>query len=855
MGERSRPVASAYRAVFGPIVAMLLAVAVAWPAPAAAQVESSIEQAPLFALCERWCALVDAKGQAVTDRVFDAIDESPGQAITTASIVYTRDGKKGAVDRSGRTAVAPTHKELIHYASGVLMGYDPSPVEGKPPTVTLYDESGRKLLQDSAGTTFGAWPGNNDGTGRVVLNDRCTENPAAACNFRFPAFFTGQSEVAFTYFTPSLLAGYAIAAVRKSDGRNGYGLVDEALQFVVEPKYASVDFSKTGLGRVTLANGATAVIDRQGRTVVEAGRYDAVHIPFSDDDPFITAFKPGEKNCGDHLLRDGSLVAMPAGLCAFSEDHGRSLDYFTVHGADGRTGAVDLDGRLIVPAIHEELTPLNRQYLRFGAGPRASRRFGIVDRSGREILPARYQWIRTLDQEGGQPPGLLEDAFIASVAENRVGLLDAKGQWRIPPVYRDGQVLSAQLLAFKEADGRHYRLFRADGTDLDLRVGALPRRPLMRAGKTAPDALEFEVDAPGGKKHGLLDLQGRVVLPADFRVLLFNAQDGLWRAHQEKDGKSTVALVDSDGKLQRPPEELAAIAGTFAGGAALAETSDRKPVLIGIDGRTLARFDTLFPELAARAELQNEVVAAIDGCVNPDPAAEPSEQPKLDPSFERICASNALREASRAVEKTYLEKLAGFLYCDPRPVMALHKAYARAVRAATDERAVLTEMKAFAGRILAAPECVKSADLRIGAAVPKPLQRELARQIDARDRDAGLTWRELRLADRKYIVAEPADLAAIDGPHWLFGQNADARWRLWLAADGSPQTVTGKDNGQPLFATQVRGAFDSELTYHAFDGSRYRAVAACAFYDADGGTRSFAICNEAPVRNSKKKDR
>ncbi|MFT4247468.1 MAG: hypothetical protein QM581_05425, partial [Pseudomonas sp.] len=57
------------------------------PPSARADVPPEPPPAPLFALCERWCALVDAQGHAVTPRVFDRLGDN-GDPLRTRAIAY-----------------------------------------------------------------------------------------------------------------------------------------------------------------------------------------------------------------------------------------------------------------------------------------------------------------------------------------------------------------------------------------------------------------------------------------------------------------------------------------------------------------------------------------------------------------------------------------------------------------------------------------------------------------------------------------------------------------------------------------------------------------------------------------------
>jgi hypothetical protein len=804
---------------------MLLSLAWLTQAGAAPLPSGQAAPGPRFALCDAYCALVDRNGDVVTPRVFEAIHSFDGPAG-----LYEHRGRQGAIDRSGRTLVKPEHDSLWLTPDGQgLLAGDELPANTAAAATayitTLYDMRGRLLLRRQSSADRGGW-----WHGHPYYRDcPSAQAPGTTC----PWVFTdaqGHEQARYAWLDDSgtsTLFPASIDAVH-------YGYIDSALRFAIPPAFTQARAFSDGLAPVSTAKGI-GLIDPQGRIVIPPGRYASL-FPFPDA-LFIQAFAPGQHYCGDYVRRDGSTVALPAGICPDTRtSNTRKFGYAYVHGAQG-TGIIDYAGHMLIEPIHAALDGLGADYLAYASEPGPSALKGLLDRRGRILLTPRYTSIDT-------GPG---NTFIAATRDGK-GLIDPQGHWLVPPLYSDGKRMSDGLAAFavKNGDGSSgpYAIFRPDGSRLPYASRYSPQEQ-SPAGAARAFVIYGKNDA-----QGLIAPDGRVLVPLQARTQEISyLGEGLWQARVSQGNGQTQDRLYSGGQLQKALLPYSGLS-PFKDGTATARTRDGLAVLVKRDGTLLAQFSTLFPHYADRGT-HPIVERSLDRCFKEDPAAEPGEGLAPSAANRRICASPALARLSRATEKRYFNAQTG--PCLPADYMALRPAYERSLDRCRNGTCIERAMHAFQSRIArtqARCQPESTALKASGRPIAGPLRQALFKQIEA-EKDSGLEvpddaqdpgetlgYTRLELGKRQGILVT-APATASNGPFWLFLETPGNRWQVVLQNYSGylrPIEAAGRlRHGLPVLRTQQHvSCCEHAVDYYAFDGRRYQPFMSCTqLYDQD----------------------
>ncbi len=265
------------------------------------------------------------------------------------------------------------------------------------------------------------------------------------------------------------------------------------------------------------------------------------------------------------------------------ESEGRLL--ITVDGPDGsysrRTGLADPDGKWLFKPDYDQIEAMaiafgdRREMQGPGMEEPVSRRFrvlhwgedggygtGVIDVDGRLLMPLSD--VQILEHY----PSL--DVYVARHGD-KVGVIDAKGQWRIPARHQQtapNSTLPSPYLLFAdsnysgEGDESRYTLY-------DLRSG----QPVFKAqydylsvedswwplGIRAPWPEYVIVNARKGGKYGVIDLDEQVVVPFGYDNLISPDRWGQVRVFrgdddeegERKDGLPPARMVQLRGQVSR----------------------------------------------------------------------------------------------------------------------------------------------------------------------------------------------------------------------------------------------------------------------------------------------------------------
>jgi hypothetical protein len=806
--------------------AYLAALAVCLASLSAHAVPAEPDAARPFVLCDAYCAIVDARGKPVSDRVFDRVDDATGQVV-----IYGHDGKRGALNARGKRILKPVYDDLfVPEGEPFIQGYIKGKNASAPNTDLLFDLDGNPVLTRTD-EQVGAWQGHP----YYIVQCSGQDKGSRPCG----TFFTGKDGrvvARFRYFYPE---GASPLAVASPDGKR-FGYVGPGLAFRIHAVYTHAEPFQDGYALVSNEEGM-GLVDAKGDVRIAPGTFKAL---FGDeDDLFYVGFVAGDRQCGRYVRRDGTPVELPDGVCPFSSSRSLLHGYDLVRGKDG-IGAIDASGAVIIAPRYAGLLPLSGRYLAFArkrGGP-----YGMMDRRGNVLIQPGYLYLK-LGPDG---------TVVAQRPDRTVVLLDRRGRRLGKHAFRDLEPLSAALLSYtlRRPDGRmEHGFVKPDGTVLPLRGSAA--RVTEGPGRPARFVVSEYVE-PGVLKKGLMDGRGRVIVPlAEHVKSIEYLGDDLWRVRRYKRNSPPVDDVyDAAGRI------VAALAPyrdiqPFRGGVTTAREKARgNPVLIDAQGRVLASYAALFPQYTARArEGDGIVMQALDRCRVADPAAEPEERPVESGVDKRICADPALRSLSRQTEKAYYSAQAG--PCLPGVFMALRPAYDKALAVCADNACLRRSMLGLRKRLAAvAKTCARARSVVRWSdePVPKGEQRALTKVIAghgdnyyAQDADNASSGDQGALSFQNLALGKlPAALVtqntyAHNEPFWLLAKDGHGKWRIILqdyAGYLRGFDVAGAThNGLPILRIQQHASCcEHDVEYFQYDGHEYRSRRQCTqLYDGD----------------------
>jgi DNA-binding transcriptional regulator/RsmH inhibitor MraZ len=838
----------------GALLAILISVQLAACAPmnTHAPAPSSQALAPQglwrFALCDAYCALVDAGGKPITNRLFDKVE-----SFSDLSAEYRHGNERGVIDNQGHTIIKPgNYSELLKVGlassqwlacrgAGTLTAPDASP------SCTLFDEHGNAIWYRSfPGLMYATAYGDQirveissaDKGSRTLLLDG---NGVPRKNFAA----LGQPH-----------EGLAIASI---DGKH-FGYVDaDTLEFVIAPTFVQAEPFLHGYASVITPDGA-AVIDRHGNFLVPSGKYRSI-FPRENydgstprtDKLFTLAYPIHNDRCGEYLQRDWRPVALPPGICPGAIYTSGEFGYVSVRDKGGLYGMIDRRGRLVIPPHFKRLMPLNDHYLAFSTGDDSS--WGIIDIRGRIVMPPQKVVISRIYVRQGVPP----DVFIGQTPDGN-GLIDPKGRWRVPPKYGEPVSLGTDVIAFSSrgADEPHVaRLFRiADGQPL-MTARLFSSRLLLQENRTFIEFLDSDLN------RGLLDDKGTLLIPARYSQIEY-AGEGIWRVTaRNQTGGEAIGLYDSSGHMLSEP--AFSQIGEFHGGAAVARTADYKNVLVNESGSILASFDQLFPEIAANAGSGDMSVQAVDLCYVSDPAAEPEDQPVRTAGRGLLCSNRELSERSRVALGAYYQAQANA--CDPTPLLPLAQQYEEGIARARDNQEVAAVIDGFERSVRAtAAQCHDHLEpLPAGNPVPEALKSTLKRQILASslasteiavgESDYSLHFTKIKRGKQTWIVASYQCMNCSGyaaSPFWIFVPDVGGKWRIVLSNEEGNLAwlVTRNTTMLGVVSISMQNAGQGQSTFYRLRGKGFVSTLECDEFSG-AGDAWLRVCSPASASVSR----
>lgn len=796
---------------------------------------------PPFVLCGAYCAIVNAGGGLVSNRVFDRVSETTPQVI-----IYEHDGKRGALDAQGKRIIRPIYDSLfVLDGRPMIQGYIKSRDSSGPDIEFLFDLKGHLIFKHSGGQV-GAW---RDHPYYVVQCDGKDGKPGS-CG----TFFTDEQGRVIAQFALFYQNGNGPLQVASRDGKT-FGYVGPDLKFIIPPRYTRAEYFKGGYALVRDDKGM-GLVDEQGHVRIVPGAFKDL---FGDeDDLFYEGFTAGDRQCGRYVRRDGTPVELPAGVCPYSSDRSMQHGYALVRGPHG-LGAVDANGSILIEPKYAGLGPLTSQHLAFSQEKDGL--YGMMDREGHVLIQPAYRSLRP------GPAGTV----VARQKDGAWVLLDDKGHRRSALSFYELEPLSDGLLSCKQRqpDGRMVSGFiRADGTMLPQHGSAT-----KVSGPGLPARFIISDYADGAFKKGVMDAQGRLIVPVTEHVKdIKPLGDGLWRVrHYKRDAAPVEDIYDDSGHIVQALAPYRDIAPFRDGVTTAREKAQGNPVLINAQGRVLASYAALFPQYTEQARGGDGIVMqTLDRCYVTDPAAEPEDQPVVSGADRRICDDPALRKLSRETEKTYYGVQAG--PCLPEVFMKLRPAYDDAVAACADSACLRRVMLGFQQRLAAEAKACSKAPSTVtwsDKPVSKQAQRALTAVVSAQganyegpeaddaapDGQGSLSFQALALGKLPAALVTQST-GAHNEPFWLLARNKQGKWRIILqdyAGYLRGFDVAGATHaGLPILRIQQHASCcEHDVQYFQYDGKKYQSRRECTqLYDDDETPVLFCGGLEDSKKNS-----
>lgn len=783
-----------------------------------------------FALCDYYCALVDANGSLVVNRLFKSVQSFNGPLAT-----YNHDDKQGVIDRNGRTLVKPEDGGRALQALGdarapkfwITAKTIKTGAQADTRLYTLYDGDGAQIWTRSyTGASYFYLAS----YGYVAYHQFACD---AACG---PEVILGKSGIPIRRFASLSIPDHEGLTAATLDGKH-FGYVDSSLNFIIEPVFFSANAFSHGVAQVQTESGP-ALIDRKGKYVVPPERYTSIFRYL--DKPLMHAYRAG-RQCGELLTAAGRKLDLPDDVCPdiYDQSH-REFGYSIVRNGADKAGIIDLAGRVLTDWDHAKLRPLNRDYVTY-SDVRETSFVGVADIHGRRILPAQFRFIRSLQDRDRHDLKAPSKILFAATSDGG-GVIDTTGKWLIPPIYQDGYSYDNRFIAMEpkadhKSDG--YPLFRTNGTLLFTSKGIISR---LRTGENAP---AFFLVGPYDQR-GLVNPDGKLIIPERYKEI-DSLGEKLWKVGlvDSKTHLTQWGIYDSDG--QKLSQEIFSEINSFHGGRAVALDANYKHVLIDRQGTVLARMSTLFPDdSSTRDEITDEASQLLDVCYVADPTAEPEDQPSRKGGLRRVCENHKLASLSHNALLTYYTTQSNG--CVPEKLVGLRTTYDARLQSATSDTDITAAIDEFRSAITqASSQCDAHVANQPLKSVSAELQQKLRRVLlssgsgpDQNEEGFSLHFNKLPDSDRPIVLAESTcDLcsAYAGSTFWLLVQEPGGKWRVALSGDGYPSTVIDqRGTVVGLAATQRENAARGWKTYFSTNHGHYTKTLDCGDFAGPGDT-------------------
>jgi hypothetical protein len=289
-----------------------------------------------------------------------------------------------------------------------------------------------------------------------------------------------------------------------------YGFVNEAGREVVAPQYRIVDDYKFGFAQVDV-DGKSGLIDRDGKMVVEP-KYG-----------FIAAIGPDRFRVSE-TRRPGGMIG--------------AEDFSGVFGTFTASGGVSISGLSLEPGFTQSgVIDISGQWIE--APGAQSRAFDNDDPSIRWVQRDGLWGLARVDgswlvEPKFQQADPLSDGLARVTVNGKVGFVDRTGSFAIEPVFDNAWRFEPGFgRTSAERDGIYGVIDKAGAWVFRTNYQQVHLATVF--GKDRDANTVFGWDFKKADRWGLLDLDGRVVLDADFDQSIQHCADGRLIAYKNKE--------------------------------------------------------------------------------------------------------------------------------------------------------------------------------------------------------------------------------------------------------------------------------------------------------------------------------
>jgi len=315
-----------------------------------------------------------------------------------------------------------------------------------------------------------------------------------------------------------------------SDGRAAvrlgglYGFIDEQGREIVKPQYRIVADYKFGFAQVDV-DGKSGLIDRNGKMVFEP-KYGFIEAIGADRFLVLESRQLGGRLGGEDFSDIWSERTSSGGIV---------LSGRAVNPAGTATGVIDSTGHWI------DRMGTSREFDKGDGSIRwvqTDRLWGLARADGSWLVEPKFQQVDSLS-----------DGLARVTIDGKVGFIDRSGNFTIPPIFDNawrftpgfGRTSAERDGIVGVIDRAGSWIFQTNYQQVNLAIdfGAIGN----------PEAL-FGWNFKNADRWGLLDLDGRVVLDADFDQSIQHCADGRLIAYKNKEW----LYFRADGSPLQPPD-------------------------------------------------------------------------------------------------------------------------------------------------------------------------------------------------------------------------------------------------------------------------------------------------------------
>jgi WG containing repeat len=315
------------------------------------------------------------------------------------------------------------------------------------------------------------------------------------------------------------------AAVRLS---GLYGFVDEEGREIVKPQYRIVGDYKFGFAQVDV-DGKSGLIDRDGKTAI-APKYGSIHA-ISPDRFQVSENRRLGGMVGGEDFSDSRVEYTPSGGAGVTV-FGSFLAEFLGNSA---TGIIDISGQRIDMPSTSWFPQFDKDDPSIQWVQR-DKRWGLVRADGSWLIEPVFLL-----------PASLNGGLALVTVNGKIGFIDRTGNFAIPPVFDKAWPFNPGFARTSAERDGIFGVIDKSGAWV-FRTNYQQIYPATSFG--ANDHSVFGWHFKKADRWGLLDLDGRVVLDADFDQAVNRCADGRLEAYKNRES----FYFRADGTSLQPPE-------------------------------------------------------------------------------------------------------------------------------------------------------------------------------------------------------------------------------------------------------------------------------------------------------------